>query len=170
MLKKSIIFIIIALVLLMAVACSDNKKELTSEEQVVAFGNKIAQTINAKEYEKVCGYWSQAYVKFGEKQYKKSYNDLKKEYRVRCSNLNLEDASIKSIDIYSVSEDEKIYCMVMSVYYYNKYNKKCYTEETLYVFKEDDRFVFSDISVPIEDVIELSKSQYNFSSPVTENE
>ena len=170
--KKSILIGFVFILMLVAVACSNSentKKELQGSDEVIEFGNRIARMMNAREYDDICEYWSQAYVELGEAKYKKSSIELIKDYRVNCTNLKVEDASVESIDIYEISENEKIYSIVISVYGY-KNNTRSYMEEIIYVFKEDGEFVFSNAAIPLKDVIELSKSKYGFSSPVSEDE
>ena len=173
MLKKTIIFGMLIVILSTMVACSvdnnEHKSKLTYKEEVEKFGNKLVEMYNAKEYEKICECWSQAFIKLSEKKYRKTYAEMKKDYKIQVLNSNLVDASVESIEIIKVSENERVHGIVMSFYYYNEYNKRCYDEVTFYVFKEGDKLVISDVSIPIEEVIELSKDKYDFASPVGEN-
>ena len=174
MLKKIILFMIIISMLCMMVACSDGDKQkntdLTYEEQVEQFGNKLANLMNNGEYEKVCEYWSEAYVSCGEIAYGKSYSELKSQYKANCINNNLHNCKVESVEAYETDDGDKIYAMMISYYVYNQNNDKKYMSDLLYVFKEGEEFVYAakEKIIPIEKIIELSKEKYQFSSLISE--
>lgn len=165
---------IIISMLCMMIACSDvdkqNSIDLTYEEQVKQLGNEIAEMMNNGAYEKVCKYWSEAYVSCCEIAYGKSYSELKSQYKANCINNNFRNCKVESLEVYETANGDKIYCMIMSYYVYNQNNDKTYMTDPIYVFKEGDKFVYAskDKRIPIEKIIEVSKDKYQFSSFISE--